>query len=75
MDNFPIVAKAKCIITANERVVTATKVKQLKSAVDKALEDPKVNSLIHHVFVAKRTETDIPMVKEYEVDLDKVRNR
>ena len=66
------VAKAKCIITANERVVTVTKVKQLKSVVDKTLEDPEVKSLIHHVFVAKRTETDVTLVDEYDVDLDKV---
>ena len=72
--NFLHVAKAKCIITANERVLTADQVNELKSNVDKALEDSKIKNLIQHVFVAKRTQTDVPLVEQYDVDLDKVSN-
>ena len=69
---FFIIAQAKCIITANERVVAADQVNQLKSIVDEAMEDSKIKNLIHHVFVAKRTETDILLVEKHDVDLDKV---
>lgn len=52
--------------------MSATKVKQLKSVADSALEDPEVKAVVHHVFVAKRTETDVHLAEEYDVDLDKV---
>ena len=74
LHNLLTVAKAKCIITANKRVLTAESdtIKPLKSKVDDALEDPVVKSLIKHVFVAKRTEADIHLVGDYDVDLDEV---
>lgn len=66
-----LVAQAKCIITANERVVSANNSKALKENVDKVMEDVKVNELVKHVFWTRRTDK-IVAEKPHDVDLDKV---
>ena len=65
------VAKAKCIITANERVVTEDQVEPLKSIVDEVMEDHTIKDLIKHVFVARRTTLTLDTCK-HDVDLEKV---
>ena len=65
------VAQAKCIITANERVVSATSNKPLKENVDKVMEYMKVKELVKHVFWARRTDKAVAE-KSHDVDLDKV---
>ena len=67
------VARPKCIITANERVVSANTIKPLKENVDKAMEDTKVKELVKYVFWAHRTDK-IVAEKPHDVDLDKVYN-
>ena len=66
-----IVAQAKCVITANERVVSVSNNKSLKENVDKVMEDVKVKELVKHVFWARRTDKTVAE-KSHDVDLDKV---
>ena len=65
------VARAKGIITANERVVTDDQVKPLKSIIDEVMEDFAIKELIKHVFVARRTTLTLDTCK-HDVDLDNV---
>lgn len=70
---IPNVAKAKGIITANERVVTIEQPpSQLKAKVDEAMKDSRIKDLIKHVFVAKRTKNDVLPMETHDVDLDDV---
>ena len=63
---FLPLAKAKVVITANEKVLGDRRV-PLKENVDKALEEAKVET----VLVAKRTSTVVAM-SDHDVDLDEV---
>lgn len=65
------IAKARGIITANERVVTTNETKPLKAVVDEVMKDSEIQKLVKHVFVAKRTSLPVEICT-YDVDLDKV---
>lgn len=65
------VAQAKCIITANERVVSESNIRPLKENVDAVMKDTEVNGLVKRVFWARRTDKAVEE-NPHDVDLDKV---
>ena len=65
------IAKARGIITADERVVTTNKKNPLKAIVDEVMKDSEIKKLVKYVFVAKRTSLQVEMFT-HDVDLDNV---
>lgn len=52
--------------------MTTEQVNPLKDIVDEVMKDSEVKDQIKHVFVAKRTENDVPLIETHDVDLDDV---